>query len=270
MMSLDRVTRTVLAALLGFVIWSGPDAEGSHRSGVRRHHGLGEGGYCHSEGVRRFHGLGDGYCHRPYRRYSPYVLPYRVIVVEPRHEPGYAPPQQPGVEVRPMSPVAPSLPRSLHGWVMLARGETRAALREFAVLALRDPRDAAARTGYALAAAALGRHERAVWAMRRAVITDAAAFEALVLNPAAKHLARQLLAHYARTVSEGRDRDLVDPLFMVSALCVLLDDYETARSAITVVLDRDGASPAAEILGGLLDPADEADEPLPAAMVAGA
>ncbi len=148
---------------------------------------------------------------------------------------------------------------------MLARGEARAALSEFAVLALRDPQDAAARTGYGLAAAALGRHETAAWAMRRAVVTDAAAFEGLAIDAAAQHLVRQLLAYYARTVFEAGDRDDVDALFMVSALCVLLDDLETARSAIAIVLQRDGAGPAAKILGGLLDPPDEVDELLPAA-----
>ncbi len=41
-------------------------------------------------------------------------------------------------------------------------------------------------------------------------------------------------------------------------------------SEFTIVLERDGAGPAAKILGGLLDPADEVDELLPVASVAGA
>ena len=189
-------------------------------------------------------------------------------MVEPAHGPGYALPQRPGVEVRPTSPVAPSLPPSLHAWALLARGEARAARTEFAVLALRDPRDAAARTGYGLAAAALGHHEKAVWAMRRAVVTDAAAFDRLAIDTAGQPLVRQLLAHYARTASDTGNRDLVDSLFMVSALCVLLDDREMARAAIAIVLQMDGPGPAAKILGDLLDPADEADELLPIAAVA--
>ncbi len=260
-MHLDRVTRTALAAVLGFVLWPVPDAKGSHWPGVRRHRGLGEGSYCHSEGVRRFHGLGDGYCYRPYGGYSRYVLPYRVVVVEP----WYDPPQQPGVGVRPTIGAAPSLTRSRRAWAMLVRGEARAALSEFAVLALREPHDAAARAGYGLAAAALGRHETAAWAMRRAVVTDAAAFEELAIDAAAQHLVRQLLAYYAGTVSDARDRDDVDALFMVSALCVLLDDVETAHAAITALLQRGRPSPAAEILRGLLDPPDEVDELLPVA-----
>ncbi len=272
----DRVTRTAVAAVLGFLLWSGPDAEGSHRPGVRRHHGLGEGYYCHFDGVRRYHGLGDGHCYRSYRGggYSPYVLPYRVVVVEPgyqlRHESSHAPLAQPGVGVGLTSPAAQKLPRGRRAWVTLVRGEARAALREFAVLSLRDPRDAAARTGYGLAAAALGRHETAAWALRRAVVTDAAGFEHLAIDAAGRDLVRRLLAYYARTASEARDRDPVDALFMVSALCVLLDDLDTARSAITIVLERDGADPAAKILHDLLGPADEVDELLPVAMVAGA
>ena len=103
---------------------------------------------------------------------------------------------------------------------MLVRGEARGALSEFAVLALRDQQDVAARTGYGLAAAALGRHETAAWALRRAVVTNAAAFEHLVIDAAEQHLVRQLLSYYARTASEAldRDRDLMDALFMVSAL----------------------------------------------------
>ena len=275
-MHLDPVTRAALATVLGFVLWSAPDAEGSHRSGVRRHHGLGEATDCQCDGVRRFHGLGDGYCSRSYGggRYSRYVLPYRVVVVEPgyqlRHESSYAPPHQPGVGVRLTSPTTPKLPRSRRAWVMLVRGEARAALREFAVLALRDTQDAVARTGYGLAAAALGRHETAVWALRRAVVTDAAAFEHLAIDAAGQHLVRQLLAYYARTASEARDRDLVDALFMVSALCVLLDDLETARTAITIVLQSGGVDPAAKILGDLIGPPDEVDELLQVALFADA
>ena len=52
---------TAVAAIMLFFATHTDACPGRCAEGIRRHHGLGEGGYCNSQGVRRFHGLGDGY-----------------------------------------------------------------------------------------------------------------------------------------------------------------------------------------------------------------
>ena len=145
-------------------------------SGIRRHHGLGEGVYCHARGVRRYHGLGDGSCRRPRLRFGygcryGYTAGPTVNVVGPTTV----------IRIY-QTPAAVSAPGEPTAWSLLRRGETRRAVREFAVLALRSMDDARPKIGFALAAADLGRDGSAVKALRRALELDRSALRAAVAD----------------------------------------------------------------------------------------
>ena len=231
-------TTTALTAVIAIVLLTAAHADatpGCCADGVRRHRGLGEGLYCHAKGVRRYHGLGDGYCARPYGRYA---LPYYVIVLDER----------PATR----TPFRTSLTGPDRAWWLLGRGEMRQAQTDFAVLALRESDDATARAGYALAAAALGRHEIAASAMRHAFVTDASAVGDLTLDPPVQQVVRELRAACAPEASAASDSDGVDALFMFAALSFLLEDLDAAREVITVVRQRDRTDRATRILQRLL------------------
>jgi hypothetical protein len=97
-------------------------------------------------------------------------------------------------------PPQPKPTRSESAWRLLADGKARAALREFAVLALRSSGDAEARAGYGLAAALLGKHDTAVWAFRRAVITDADVLDDLAGDERLTEPLKRILDEYARAL----------------------------------------------------------------------
>lgn len=232
-------TATTLTAVVAiFLVTGAPvDATAGHcADGVRRHHGLGEAGYCHSTGVRRYHGLGDGACARPYRRYT---VPYYVIVRDER-------------QTRLRTPIRSPLTGPERAWWLLGRGRMRQAQTDFAVLALRDTEDATACAGYALAADALGRHETAATAMRLAFVKDASAIDHLTLDPHVDRVVMELRAACAVAIAATGDDDDVDALFMFAALSLLLDDFDAARVAIGTVRQRDRTDPASRNLARLL------------------
>ncbi|MHC4615523.1 MAG: hypothetical protein ACYTAU_18340 [Planctomycetota bacterium] len=190
---------------------------GSRHLGIWRHHGLGHGGYGCERGVRRYHGLGDGF----YATYTPsrywnavrpyYVVPYSydsgcgyghdgwITVGAEDYQRTSEPPVFEVVSTQraDAAPPDPKPTRSETAWTLLAEGKARAALREFAVLALCSSGDAEARAGYGLAAAMLGKHDTAVWAFRRAVITDADVLDDLARDERLTEPLRQLLDDYA-------------------------------------------------------------------------
>ncbi|MHC4769893.1 MAG: hypothetical protein ACYTEI_14455 [Planctomycetota bacterium] len=95
------------------------------------------------------------------------------------------------------------LTRSESAWILLADGKARAALREFAVLALRSSGNAEARAGYGLASAVLGKHDTAAWAFRRAVTADADVLDDLAGDERLTEPLRQILDEYARQLQGG-------------------------------------------------------------------
>jgi hypothetical protein len=232
-------TTTALTAVAAIFLVTGAPADASGRhcaDGVRRHRGLGEGSYCHSTGVRRYHGLGDGVCDRPYRRYT---LPYYIIVRDET--------QATSRTTYPSSLTGPD-----RAWWLLGRGRMRQAQTDFAVLALRDSDDATARAGYALAAAALGRHEIAASAMRLAFANDASAIDLLTIDPPVFRVVLELRAACAVEIAATGDDDGVEKVFMFAALSVLLDDFDAARETIATVRQLDRTDPATRNMVRLL------------------
>ena len=213
----------------------------SYGSGIRRFHGLGEGAYCATSGVSRYHGLGDGYC-----QYYWWLDAPPIVVVVDGDRGADRPP-----EIAPAPAVQPRLtaPRSEQAWALLGRGEARAALRDFAVLALRSMDDAEPRLGYALAAAMLGRDETAVWAMRRAVTVDSASLGDLPPGAALQQRLRRLAEGYS---SRARTPGAVEALFMTGALRYLLHEEQAAAALIAEAISQGDLEPSTRALHELL------------------
>ncbi len=226
--------------------------------GIRRHHGLGDAGFCDPRtrrSVRRFHGPGDGYCAPPYHG-SRYTAPYEVIVVEPAYAPVVTPDYQrssapPVVRIvespaaqRDAVPGAAPSPAS-GAWVWLAAGDARAALTAFAVEALRSMDDVEHQVGYGLAAATLGKNDTAVWAMRRVAARDAAALRGLALRHGVVSRVHALAEDAAGRAATGRD---TDALFMAAVLHSLAGQDEPARLAVTAAIASGDTAPSTRAL----------------------
>lgn len=192
---------------------------GSH-GGFGRHRGLG-GHARHS--VSRYHGL--GYSYDPYRYHDPYRSGLR------RH------------------PEAPT-PTAEAGWSMLRRGDANGAIRVFGALARTHPSDASLKAGYALSAALLDEHRKAVWAMRRAAAADLGSLHYLIGDDRLETVVRDVLAHFAGEAKrlEGN----VDALFMTAALHFLLQEDNAALSAVAEAIHRGDSTPTARALYDLL------------------
>ncbi len=224
-----------------------------HHGSLRRHHGLGHGGFHHAGSVRRYHGLGHGYYYPaylyPHRSYSYYPwLSYgrpsyggssRVIVVEPG---GYADRRSAQRPPR----VEPTYEGGSRGWALLSAGDAPAAQRIFAAAALSDPSDEVHKAGFALAAALRGRHETAVWAMRRAFRIDPAPLHYLDIDERLARRIHDLAERYADQAR--RDTGNVDDMFMTAALNYMLHADEDARRAAKAALERGDVHPSTRSL----------------------
>jgi hypothetical protein len=220
---------------------------------VWRHHGLGEGGYCHADGVRSFHGLGDGYCYEP----GPARYWWLETAPPPPPAPRYAPPPEPPASQPHPGATAPpaveetSFTRTSRAWSLLERGDARAARRDFAVLALRTPEDTTPRVGFALASAMLGENETAIWSMRRAFEIDAAAVADLAVDGALARRLQSLIARYEAIAREPGSG--TEAIFMAAALHLLSGADERAASAITEAIEKGDREPATLALRDLIE-----------------
>ncbi len=224
-----------------------------HRNVMWRHRGLGEGCFG-ATGVRRFHGLGDGYCSGSF--YNPFLYePYNqvIVVIE---SPGAAPPDARGgvyaTSAAPAPAVAPATQTEL-AWSLLNQGRPREALREFAILSLRDAADGEPRVGYGLASAMLADDEKAAWAFRRALAIDAPSLVAQDLQEPLSGWIRQLIESLSKDPKPDR-------LLLVAALHAVLHEDTAAISAI----EQAKADPAAPALRRLLGIEEEPREAAPA------
>ena len=123
-----------------------------------------------------------------------------------------------------------------HAWAQLAQGDARAALRSFANLAPESPRKAGPKVGYALALAELGRHDKAAWAMRRALRIDSEGVGYLAVpQPVHEHLGdlAETYHHHAERSSSA------DALFMAATLHYLRDEPKQAHALLAHVDRRD-------------------------------
>ncbi len=139
--------------------------------------------------------------------------------------------RQPSSAPQPASaPPAAQDGRLAHAWRVLADGDAERAIRHFSILSRRAGASPMDRAGYALAAGVLDRPEAAVWGMRRAVLTDAAALgypdEAGSIRAAARAAIERLDERIARDGDESAE----GLLFVRAAAAYLAGDEADAAA----------------------------------------
>lgn len=126
-------------------------------------------------------------------------------------------------------------------WSALA-ADTDRAEDDFASLALAYPGHSRPKAGYALARAAQGDDDTAIWNMRRALRVDSAALREVPLTPQLEAKLRALLTRY--TESEEHELSAADATFMSATLHLLLGEADAARTAARTAFkegDRDAS-----------------------------
>lgn len=144
------------------------------------------------------------------------------------------------------------------GWVAISNGAPSAAFRYFSRKASANSDDGLPKLGYALSAALLGDHGRAVWAMRRAFDSDPYSLTSMRFDGALLKPLDQLAEHYADRADAASNPDSD---FMLAAISLLIEDYDLARVAIQSAIDRGDRSQAAQALSSMIPAADDYDQP---------
>ncbi len=226
--------------------------------GEWRHHGPGEGGSCNDRGIRSLHGLGDGCYGRPV-----HVRPYFFVNVDEPYAPGAplddpeeSPPPAGTPEEAVPGNTAPPQPKVT--WSFVDRRRAQAALREFAIEALRHPERAESKAGFAIAAAVLEQDEKAAWALRRAAATDLDSIHALVARGGgADQQVRMLISRYGA-------RPGADSRFVTAILHWLLGEDTQARQNAEAAIAAGDADPALAAICRRTGQAEGAATPLTA------
>jgi hypothetical protein len=112
------------------------------------------------------------------------------------------------------------------GWSALLAGEGRDAMKTFAIEAERHPQRGLPKVGFALAAAMAGDHDRAYWAMRRALRYDAAALTRAPLDPA---LRERLYAWASEQADRAESQRNGGAAFMAAAYALIAGEHEEAQ-----------------------------------------
>jgi len=133
------------------------------------------------------------------------------------------------------------------GFDLLERGRAGEALTQFAAIADDERQAALPKVGYALAAAMLGDHDKAAWAMRRAIVVDP---EAVMYTPVSEQLRERLEGisfHYQVQTEQGRAR--INDWFLFASVRYILGDPEAAAyAAENAVLAGDSSVSATTLL----------------------
>lgn len=142
------------------------------------------------------------------------------------------------------------------GWRLLAEGRPDRAMIIFARAADRSPYEGQPKVGYSIACALMGDHEKAEWAMRRALRIDPEVVQHTPATGAMKRRLMNLAARYERGDSAG-------DAFMLASVQHALGREDAATAAIEMAAARGDSSEEASNLRGLLAPASETVAPGP-------
>lgn len=146
---------------------------------------------------------------------------------------------------------APIAETSADAWVLLESGEFERASRLFGAKAAADKADAPSRVGYALAAAALGQHDTAAWALRRAFAADAEAVGFIPLGAAMSARLEALASGVREAAEAGRGPDRWFLLASIEYLRHRTEDSAGAlRRAVALGESHAGAMKLAELVSG--------------------
>ncbi len=113
------------------------------------------------------------------------------------------------------------------GWSLQAQGRAVEAASAFSSEAQRNSSAGMPKVGYALAKAATGDHQTAMWAMRRAFRIDPASLHELNVDAKLQADIRKLINTY-----EYQQHKNSDAAFMTAALAFLIHDYAAASQAL--------------------------------------
>ncbi len=131
-------------------------------------------------------------------------------------------------------------------WALLGTGRDRAALRQFARLAGREPGAGGPKIGYALSAARLGDLTNAARAMRRVLRVDPNALAAVPIDSSLRVRLETLRTQYMKRLARfDHDRD---GAVMLAAICCLIGEADTARYAIGYLTANGDRGPTTENL----------------------
>jgi hypothetical protein len=138
-----------------------------------------------------------------------------------------------------------------NGWTLLGNNQASAALTDFGRQAQASPSKGDPKVGYALASADLGRLDKGVWAMRRALRTDPNALHYVSLNPPLDAKVGQIIRQYEKKLAySSRDGDAA---FMLASLHYLRRNIEAARTNINQAMLARHVSTSTRNLKDLID-----------------
>ena len=137
------------------------------------------------------------------------------------------------------------------GWRLMAKGNLHLAKEKFIKLSSKSPKSGLPLVGYSLSAVFSEDYDKAVKAMRYAFALDPVGASDLPSRPALRGKIRELALYYRDVVNRDENSD-VDAVFMYAALSHLLNDFETAQTAIQVAIDLGDDSSSTENLKKLL------------------
>jgi hypothetical protein len=136
-------------------------------------------------------------------------------------------------------------------WALLASGRDRAALRQFARLAGREPDAGGPKIGYALSAARLGDLTNAARAIRRVLRVDPDALVTVPIDSTLRIRLEMLRTQYMKRLARfDHDRD---GAVMLAAVCCMIGEADTARYAIGYLAANGDRGPTTENLSRLID-----------------
>ncbi len=136
------------------------------------------------------------------------------------------------------------------GWKHLANGKIERAKERFSRLLRKSPKSGLPRVGLSLSAAIGGDYEKAAHEMRLAFVQDPEGAGDLPSRRGLNEKLGGLVDHYRGIVN--RDRNDVDSAFMLAALSYLLNDSQSALTAIRDAIDHGDDSTSAQNLKKLL------------------
>jgi len=138
-----------------------------------------------------------------------------------------------------------------NGWTLLGNNQASAALTDFGRQAQASPSKGDPKVGYALASADLGRLDKGVWAMRRALRTDPNALHYVTLDQPLDAKVEQIIRQYEKKLAYSSSDS--DTAFMLASLHYLRRDIKAARSNLDQAMLARHVSTSTRNLKDLID-----------------
>ena len=132
------------------------------------------------------------------------------------------------------------------GWELLREHRAADALDVFGETAQANPSSGGPKIGYALAAAELGRLDRGIWAMRRALRFDPDSLHYVTIDDGLRPMVERLTARYDE--ADQVEVKWADSHFMLAVLHYLLGNYDTAQDSIEQAMNAKDKSVSARNL----------------------